>query len=228
METTVISAPELTLPAVGSWVRVEEQQYGTTWAQGAIGMYLGNVTRNGEEIVMDVHKPEFNRFMSGPAVNFPSQGRTSLIRATRWTVVDEFTPPIPPTWEVLVGLSLANDKVYHDAVSAIETIGEVLIEQAEKRQWCEQFDELTDNVNERLPNWLQLMKRSKEYLVSWTETVSVQVRRSMTVTSDNEESAGEDARELADSVELHEVQDALNCGQWESDNDFDDVDIELA
>ena len=171
METTVISAPELTLPAVGSWVRVEEQQYGTTWAHHAIGMYLGHVIRNGEEIVMEVHKPEYNRFLSGPSVNYPfSHSRTSLIRATRWTVVDDFTPPVPPTWEVLVGLSLSNDKVYHDAQSAIETISEVLIEQADNRGWCEQFDELTDDVNEKLPNWLQLMKRSKEYLVTWTET----------------------------------------------------------
>jgi hypothetical protein len=228
METTIIAAPEIVLPAVGSWVRVDEQQYGTAWAQGAVGMYLGHVTRNGEEIIMDVHRPDFNRFMSGPAVNFPSQGRTTLIRATRWTVVDDFTPPVPPTWEVLVGLSLANDKIYHDAHSAIETIGECLIEQADNRGWCEQFDELTDDVNEKLPSWLQLMKRSKEYLVAWTETVTVQVRRSMTVTSGSEECAEEDAREMADGVELYEVQDAINCGQWQSDEDFDDVDIELA
>ena len=227
METTIIAAPELTLPAVGSWVRVEEQQYGTTWAQGAVGMYLGHVTRNGEEIIMDVHKPDFNRFLSGPAVNFPSQGRTSLIRATRWTVVDDFTPPVPPTWEVLVGLSLANDKIYHDAQSTVETISECLIDQAEKRQWCEEFDDLTDYVNERLPSWLQLMKRSKEYLVSWTETVSIQVRRSMVVTSSSEECAEEDARELAESAELYEVREALDCGNWESDSDFDDVDVEL-
>jgi hypothetical protein len=227
METTIIAAPEIVLPAVGSWVQVDAQQYGVGWALGAVGMYLGHVIRNGDEIVMEVHKPEFNRFLSGPAVNFPSQGRTTLIRATRWTVLDDFTPPVPPTWEVLVGLSLANDKVYHDAHSAIETIGEVLIEQADNRGWCEQFDELTDDVNEKLPSWLQLMKRSKEYLVSWTETVTVQVRRSMTVTSSSEECAEEDARELANGVELYEVQDAINCGQWQSDEDFDDVDIEL-
>ena len=227
METTIIAAPEITLPAVGSWVRVEEQQYGTTWAQGAVGMYLGHVTRNGEEIVMDVHKPEFNRFLSGPSVNYPSQGRTTLIRATRWTVVDDFIPPVPPTWEVLVGLSLANDKIYHDAQSTVETISECLIEQAEKRQWCDEFDKLTDDVNEMLPNWLQLMKRSKEYLVSWTETVTVQVRRSMAIVADSEEDAEESVRESCDSAELYEVQDAINCGAWESDCDFNDVDIEL-
>ena len=71
------------------------------------------------------------------------------------------------------------------------------------------------------------MKRSKEYLVTWTETVSVQVRRSITVTSVSEDCAEEDARELADSVSLYEVQDAINCGNWESDSDFNDVDVEL-
>lgn len=228
METTIITAPEIVLPAVGSWVQVDEQQYQTTWALGEIGMYLGHVIRSGEEIIMEVHKPEFNRFMSGPSVNYPSQGRTTLIRATRWTVVDDFTPPVPPTWEVLVGLSLANDKVYHDALSAIETIGEVLIKQAESREWCDEFDDLTDDVNEKLPSWLQLMKRSKEYIVTWTENVTVSVRRSITLTSSSEECAEDDAKELADGIELYEIQGALNCGGWSSDEDFDDVEVELA
>jgi hypothetical protein len=227
METTIITAPEIVLPAVGSWVRVEEQQYGISWAHHAVGMYLGHVTRNGDEIIMDVHKPDYNRFLSGPSVNFPSQGRTSLIRATRWTVVDDYAPPVPPTWEVLVGLSLANDKVYHDAHTAIETISEVLIEEAEKRGWCDEFDQLTDDVNGRLPSWLKLMKRSREYVVSWTETVTVQVRRSITVNSSSEECAEEDARESVGDAELYDIQEAIDCGNWESNSDWEDVDIEL-
>jgi hypothetical protein len=88
--------------------------------------------------------------------------------------------------------SLAERTRMHE--SDIETISDKLIDEAESRSWCGEYDEIVDSLNANLN--VELRQRTKEYEV----TVDVVVRVTKTVEATSEEDAQEQAEEdISDS-----------------------------
>ena len=115
-----------------------------------------------------------------------------------------------------------------DAMRAISHIGDRLIQEAEGRSWCSEFDEIIDDVNCSLPGWLQLPTREREYEVNWTETYTVTVRRCTTVTARNEEAACDlvsDMDVIGDADE-YDMRHALSSGDYEFSDDNGDFEAE--
>lgn len=118
------------------------------------------------------------------------------------------------------------DEFRQQAYSALEIIGERLIQESEDRGWCDEFDRIISEVNESLPGPFALPEREKEYEVSWTETVMVRIDRSITVRARNVDEAMQTAPEEIDSISNSEVVDAVRYGSWEVD-EYADHDYEV-
>lgn len=110
-----------------------------------------------------------------------------------------------------------------EAHAAIAAIGERLIQESNDRRWCSEFDEIIDDVNSNLPIWLQLPTREREYEVCWTETYTVTVRRSTTVTARNDEQACEIAADsYIGEADEYEMRQAISSGDYEFSDDNGD------
>ena len=107
------------------------------------------------------------------------------------------------------------------AVKAIQIIGDRLIQESNDRNWCNEFDEIIDDVNRALPGWLQLPVREREYEVTWTETYYVTVSRSETVTARNAEHAVELIEDSGEADES-DLRDAISYGNYEFSDDNGD------
>lgn len=114
--------------------------------------------------------------------------------------------------------------VRDEALRAIAMIGERLITESDDRNWCNEFDEIIDDVNSALPGWLQLPTREREYEVTWTETYYLTVNRSTTVTARNEDHACELVGDmgLCGEADDYEMKTAVNCGNYEFSDDNSD------
>lgn len=72
---------------------------------------------------------------------------------------------------------------------AIEIIGERLIQEAERRGWCDEFDSIIDDVNAELPGSFALPTREREYEVEIEVEATVTFTHTVTVTARNEDEA---------------------------------------
>ena len=119
------------------------------------------------------------------------------------------------------------DETREDAIRAIRRIGNRLIEEAEGRSWCSEFDQIIDDVNSDLPGWLQLPEREREYEVRWTESYTITVPRSITVTAKSEEEACDIAADWEEADE-YEMREAISAGNYSYDCDNGDYEAEEA
>lgn len=119
------------------------------------------------------------------------------------------------------------DEAREDARRAIYTIGDRLITESEQRSWCSEFDEIIDEVNAALPNWLQLTTREREYNITWTEEYSLTVRRHATVTAKSAEEAAEMVADW-DEADDYEMRDAISYGNYSFISDNGDCEVEEA
>lgn len=119
------------------------------------------------------------------------------------------------------------DQARDEAQRAISAIGERLITESNDRNWCSEFDEIIDDVNGNLPGWLQLPTREREYEVRWTETYTITVNRSTSVTARNEEQACEIAADsYVGEADDYEMRDAISYGNYEFSDDNGDFEAE--
>lgn len=118
------------------------------------------------------------------------------------------------------------DQARDEARRAISAIGERLITESNDRNWCSEFDEIIDDVNGNLPGWLQLPTREREYEVRWTETYTVTVNRSTSVTARNEEHACNLVEDLVGEADEYEMRHAISCGDYEFSDDNGDFEAE--
>lgn len=81
------------------------------------------------------------------------------------------------------------------ATEAWNTTVNFIHDNAEERDWCDEFDTAVDVLNGKLPTGWHFRERSREYCVEWNETYTVTVRRSENVVACNDE----DAIEIAQS-----------------------------
>lgn len=94
-----------------------------------------------------------------------------------------------------------------------------LLEEAERRGWCGEYEEFCDNVDQGL-RFGEMPRREKEYEVSWIATVIVQVPMTRTYTARDEESAEEQAQDdYCATPESQDIIDAIRAGNWEEQDD---------
>lgn len=83
----------------------------------------------------------------------------------------------------------------------VTDLGNLLMREADNRNWCSEYDEIVAKANSNLT--YELPTRGKEIDISWTETYTVTVTRSATI--DSREGSEED-----DAVSYMENEDALD------------------
>jgi hypothetical protein len=98
---------------------------------------------------------------------------------------------------------------------SINIIGTALMEEAERRGWCAEYDDFVESINSQLP-YHDLPTRQREFQVTWVETVTVRIERSATYTCASAEEAEDMAREeeLDNSLIIDEVRN----GNWDTDD----------
>lgn len=111
------------------------------------------------------------------------------------------------------------DEFRQQTWKCLEIIGERLIQEAENRGWCEEFDRIIDEVNDELPGAFALPMRQHEYEVTWTQTVTVNVDMSATFTARSEEEAEEMARNWDDGIDSSAIIESIRNGNYEEDYD---------
>lgn len=116
------------------------------------------------------------------------------------------------------------DQARDEARRAIEMIGERLIDESNNRGWCSEFDDLIDQANSNLPGWLQLPERTREFEVTWTESYTVTVQRSICVEAKSEEHA-QTIADGWDEAEQYEITEAIRSGNYLYDCDNGDFEV---
>jgi hypothetical protein len=115
----------------------------------------------------------------------------------------------------------------NNAYRAIQTIGDALIENADRREWCGEFDTKIEEMNSWLENQLgvdwRLPTREKEYTVTVTINAEVTFNEEITVTARNEEDARQDV--------LNNIEDHIDLDEAATDhcrsNTFDDISFDI-
>ena len=146
----------------------------------------------------------------------------------RWTTPESRQTVIDDRNRLLGWETINKERIEHlsqevqKARDAIQFIGDRLIQEAENRGWCDDFDRFVESVNNELPNRFMLPTRQHEYEVTWTEIVTVTVDRSVTVTATNPDDAIEYAREIDEGASNNEIIEAIRYGGWETNYDSED------
>lgn len=102
---------------------------------------------------------------------------------------------------------------------AVELIGERLMQEADKRGWCSEYDSFVDDINGELPHGFELPVREREYEVRWTQTVTVNVDMTATFTASDEDEAISMARDWCDGIDTSAIVQSVRDGNWEEDYD---------
>ena len=94
----------------------------------------------------------------------------------------------------------------HSRDTAMKIIGDRLIEEAESRGWCAEFDEIIEEVNAELPSGWELPTRKREYEVQVTVTGKITTTTTVTVEASSEQAARDMVNEdTEDHVDLDEA-----------------------
>jgi hypothetical protein len=66
-------------------------------------------------------------------------------------------------------------RLRNNSIEYIQHIGDCLIEEAENRGWCQEYDEFVDGVNTKLPAEYQLPVRKMDTVVELTYSVTIKI-----------------------------------------------------
>jgi hypothetical protein len=114
-----------------------------------------------------------------------------------------------------------------NANRAIRAIGDSLLENAERRDWCAEFDKEIDGMNSWLENQLgvdwRLPTREKEYTVNVVINAEISFMKEITVTARNEEDA---RQEVLDNIESYVDLDEA-ATDYCRNNTFDDISFDI-
>lgn len=107
---------------------------------------------------------------------------------------------------------------------SINIIGASLMEEAERRGWCAEYDDFVESINSQLP-YHDLPTREREYEVTWTEYVTVAIDRSATYTCGDPQEAENMARN--EDLDTQMILDEVRNGNWEcSDSGHIEYEVE--
>lgn len=213
------------VPAIGDKVR-------------AVGNVLGDY--NGHECVITDIYPGITAYsLTGEFKSIQKPDDTISLSFSEWEPID--APEVKPSEEVGIITDLqaqvdrltAQNRVLLSTVANWEqdwaTITDALHNEADRRGWCNEYDEFVNEVESDLRIGV-MPRREREYVVSWTTTVIVNVPMSRTYTATSEENAEQMARDdYYTDVETQEVLDAVRDGNWEESRDsYTEYDVEEA
>ena len=114
-------------------------------------------------------------------------------------------------------------KSRNEAGEAILLIGNALLEEAAKREWCDEADDFIESLNDRLPDWLELPCRKRDYEVSYRITGTQEATGSVVIKAASLDEANELFMDSPD--DYLDLQDEL-CNASNS-NSFEDVCVDL-
>ena len=103
-------------------------------------------------------------------------------------------------------------------------IGETITNEAEHRGWCEQFDNIVENVNSRLTGCAQLPERIQQFEVEVSVTATIGAFYTVCVSAKSQDDA--DTMVIESPYDYFNVDDILT--DYARFNSFDNVEVELA
>lgn len=213
------------VPAIGDKVR-------------AVGNVLGDY--NGHECVITEILPGVTDYrLIGEFKSIQKPDDTISLDFFGWEPID--APEVKPSEEVGIITDLQaqvdrfteQNRVLLAKVANWEqdwdTLTAALHNEADRRGWCNEYDEFVNEIESDLRIGV-MPRREREYVVSWTTTVIVNVPMSRTYTATSEENAEQMARDdYYTDVETQEVLDAVRDGNWEESRDsYTEYDVEEA
>ena len=153
-------------------------------------------------------------------IEFPGHGPAyfnlgEIARRTVEPVVEVAPEPVVDDSEVarLQRRLTAAEAEVASGKEAVSIIGGRLIEEANNRGWCSDYDRIIENVNSEVASGWELPKRNNEFTVTWTETFTVTVNRSGTYTASDEDAAMEIAKE-EETADSYQLRDAIDNGNY--------------
>ena len=172
---------------------------------------------------------------------FPSLQKpddTILLGFSEWEPADE---PVRPSQETaLIGemrdeiTSLKERISVHmrtiaDWEQDWSTLTQALHNEADRRGWCNEYDEFVNEVASDLRIGTMPV-RERDYEVTWTTSVLVSVEMSRTVTAANEEDAEEMVKNdyYGSCPETQDVVNAVEQGNWEQTDDYTEYEVNEA
>ena len=111
----------------------------------------------------------------------------------------------------------------NEAVEAIMAIGTAFLEEAEKREWCDEADDFIESLNEKLPAWLELPRRKRKYEVGYRITGTQEATGSVVIEASSLDEANELFMDCPHDYVDAEEELSNSCNS----NSFDDVQIDL-
>ena len=111
------------------------------------------------------------------------------------------------------------------AHTAVQMIGDALIAEADRRNFCEEYDQLIDDINESLPGPFALPEREQEYEIEVTGNASVSWSHTVTVRARSADHACDMVQMCpSDYIDIDQVaNDSLNYGYGWDSNEIEDV-----
>jgi hypothetical protein len=146
-----------------------------------------------------------------------STGNNSCWYASEWEIVDDVPTPelddkadpvveLTDDQKIIVGLRqelmVAREtltRVKREAIASMEFVNQMLNQEADDRDWCEQYDQAVDTVNAHVADWLQWEPRQREFTIR--VMADIRVEDNVTVTATSLEDAMEMAQEMFDVEE---------------------------
>lgn len=189
--------------------------------------------------VSEVIPNEIGVVIRGEFTSLQKPDDTILLGFYEWMPAD--APEVKPSEDASITTDLqtqvdrltAQNRVLLTTIANWEqdwtTVTDALHNEADRRGWCNEYDEFVNEVESDLRIGV-MPRRVREYVVSWTTTVMVNVPMSRTYTAISEENAEQMARDdYYTNVETQEVLDAVRDGNWEeSDDSYREYEVEEA
>ena len=156
-------------------------------------------------------------------IEFPGHGPAyfnlgEIARRTVEPVVEVAPEPVVDDSEVarLQRRLTAAEAEVASGKEAVSIIGGRLIEEANNRGWCSDYDRIIENVNSEVASGWELPVRNAQYEVTWTESYTVTVYRSATFTASDEDDAIEIAHN-EETADRYALRDAIDNGNYTFD-----------
>lgn len=138
-------------------------------------------------------------------------------------LINDLTQEIADLRERHTRLQEAKNRLALDVAHDSEYITEVLTSEAERRDWCDQYDEIIEKINRNL-RVVHIEPRTREFEIEVTVTATVSTTTTVTVTAARHDDAVEMVKNSNDDIE----QQAANALDEEvARAGWDDIDIEL-
>lgn len=169
----------------------------------------------------DTYTSEYR--LGAALVTVPALANNTELRAIITTLSNELSQEQARSASANTQVQSLRDTV-SQAHRAIEIIGENLINEANSRGWCDEYDRIVDEINASLPGPFALPDREQEYEIEVTVSGTISTTTYVMVSARSEEDAREMVSENADDY-ISDADDLLtSAARTES---FDDIEIEV-